>query len=357
MSLWDFFGKVLLWWNGRPILHFDNIYGVFLLCNPQICRLIRSQGVQRLASVTQAGTPSLTGWIKPVYRLDHMIGAMLLVRQAGGSIDEQIAALLHDVTHTAFSHVVDIVYMEELGGKSFHEQNVLNRVRRTDIPSILGKGWEEYFKEENFPLLEQPSPNLCADRGDYSPRDAVAFGESTNGFTKQYFLSITSINNRLAITSNDIAKEFCLMTLHTNRNFYNHPKGVGLYYCSAAALRRAVKMNLLSEYDFETKSCRQVWKILHSIRDPEIEKYLKMIEEDRMKKLSDSVFKLVPVGSHKLGKEAQLLASSARIRPRFVDPLVKTGESSAERLSDLDEEVKHLLASLETYYVDVYYVG
>jgi HD superfamily phosphohydrolase len=34
---------------------------------------------------------------------------MLLVRRLGASLEEQIAALLHDVSHTAFSHVIDSV--------------------------------------------------------------------------------------------------------------------------------------------------------------------------------------------------------------------------------------------------------
>ncbi len=34
---------------------------------------------------------------------------MMLVNRLGGSLEEQIAALLHDVSHTAFSHVIDYV--------------------------------------------------------------------------------------------------------------------------------------------------------------------------------------------------------------------------------------------------------
>ena len=35
---------------------------------------------------------------------------MLLIKKLGGSVEEQIAGLLHDVSHTAFSHVIDYVF-------------------------------------------------------------------------------------------------------------------------------------------------------------------------------------------------------------------------------------------------------
>lgn len=35
---------------------------------------------------------------------------MLLNRQLDASMEEQIVALLHDVSHTAFSHVIDYVF-------------------------------------------------------------------------------------------------------------------------------------------------------------------------------------------------------------------------------------------------------
>ena len=43
---------------------------------------------------------------------------MLLVRKAGGSAEAQAAALLHDIAHTALSHVVDGVF-----GYVVHEED------------------------------------------------------------------------------------------------------------------------------------------------------------------------------------------------------------------------------------------
>lgn len=52
-------------------------------------------------------------------RYDHSVGVMLLIRMLGGTLEEQIAGLLHDVSHTAFSHVADYVF--ENRDEDYHE--------------------------------------------------------------------------------------------------------------------------------------------------------------------------------------------------------------------------------------------
>ena len=70
---------------------------------------------------------------------------MLLIKKMGGSIEEQIAGLLHDVSHTAFSHVVDFVldHPEE----NYHELIFNEVVRSSPIPQILEK--YQCFEEMN----------------------------------------------------------------------------------------------------------------------------------------------------------------------------------------------------------------
>jgi HD superfamily phosphohydrolase len=69
---------------------------------------------------------------------------MLLVRKLGGSLEEQIAALLHDVSYTAFSHVIDYVLQEK--GEDYHEQIFEEVITNSTIPSILDKYGFSTFK-------------------------------------------------------------------------------------------------------------------------------------------------------------------------------------------------------------------
>ena len=56
---------------------------------------------------------ALLGITQPITRYEHSVGVMLLARRVGGGLREQVAALLHDVSHTAFSHVIDHVFHDQ----------------------------------------------------------------------------------------------------------------------------------------------------------------------------------------------------------------------------------------------------
>lgn len=88
----------------------DAIYGRNEITEPVLLDLMKSDAMQRLKGISQHGVTALLGITPPFSRFDHSVGVMLLVRRLGASLEEQVAALLHDVSHTAFSHVIDFVF-------------------------------------------------------------------------------------------------------------------------------------------------------------------------------------------------------------------------------------------------------
>ena len=117
LDLWLFFLlpiRLAKWiWLHRPYIWKDDIYGWCWEYDPTVCSVIRSPTFRRLDGILQAGTPALLGFLpKEVTRKSHCLGTMRLVRHCGGSSQEQLAALLHDVTHCAFSHVADLLFQD-----------------------------------------------------------------------------------------------------------------------------------------------------------------------------------------------------------------------------------------------------
>ena len=99
----------------KSITIFDKIYGTYKITSPVIIKLLKSSPVQRLKKIAQFGVPDQLYHLKGYSRYDHSVGVFLLLRKLEASELEQIAGLLHDVSHTAFSHVIDYVYnMSEL---------------------------------------------------------------------------------------------------------------------------------------------------------------------------------------------------------------------------------------------------
>jgi len=158
----------------------DNIYGEFEI-DDVLAELISSKPVQRLKGIHQGGASYLVNSQWNVTRYEHSVGVMLLIKQLGGSLEEQIAGLLHDVSHTAFSHVVDFVL--ENKAEDYHEDIFLDVIRTSEIPNILNKYNYDYeyllFNIAKWNLLEQPAPELCADRVDYTLRDMYVYGQAS----------------------------------------------------------------------------------------------------------------------------------------------------------------------------------
>src|SRR3972149_6643629 len=145
---------------------------------PSLIDLMHTAAMQRLRGVLQHGITGLIGITRPTTRFEHSVGVMLLVQRLGASLEEQIAALLHDVSHTAFSHVIDYVY-DGHDRQSYHEEMKEPHMAASDLPDVLathGYHWRDFLHEEDFALLEQPAPALCADRLDYFLRDSRDLG-------------------------------------------------------------------------------------------------------------------------------------------------------------------------------------
>src|SRR3989344_7997084 len=157
----------------------DRVYGDFEIDEPVILELINSKTTQRLKDIDQAGyfEPHSPGTAHS--RFEHSIGVYLLLKMYGAPIEEQIAGLIHDVSHSAFSHCID--YVLDVGSEKEHnhQDNFFDvYIRKTQIPEIIEKyGFDpDYiFNDKNFPLEEKELPDLCADRIDYSLRTATIF--------------------------------------------------------------------------------------------------------------------------------------------------------------------------------------
>ncbi|RDC55676.1 HD domain-containing protein [Pedobacter chinensis] len=161
--------------------------------------LLNTDALKRLAGIHQSGAIFLVNPDICHSRLEHAIGVMMLIRKLGGSELEQIAGLLHDISHTAFSHVGDYVfdYLEE----DYHEKVFAEVLCRSEIPDVLLKhGYSiNQILYGTFDILEQPMPSLCADRLDYTLRDGVYGGIISRQRAREFLNSIVLKDGKIAV--------------------------------------------------------------------------------------------------------------------------------------------------------------
>ena len=164
----------------------DRVYGRISVEDAGILDLIGCPTFQRLKGVMQAGPSALAFPFKDVTRFEHSLGVFVLLRRLRAPRREQVAGLLHDISHTAFSHAVDFVFTSQ--EQDHHEHLKPLMLDRPDLARALarlGYSPRDFYDDSIYPLLEQPIPLLCADRLDYFLRDGLACGVVTSDFVER----------------------------------------------------------------------------------------------------------------------------------------------------------------------------
>jgi len=122
----------------------QTIYGNCMVNEPVLCELINSNAFNRLKGVNQYGIVRYIHQSKlPYTRYTHSLGVFFLLRRYGATIEEQIAGLLHDVSHGVFSHVTDLVmeksHVIDQTKDAYQDKKHLWILSQTDVPDILAK--------------------------------------------------------------------------------------------------------------------------------------------------------------------------------------------------------------------------
>jgi HD superfamily phosphohydrolase len=257
----------------------DPLYGEWTVSEPVLVDLIRSRDFQRLHGVLQHGIASYIRHFTSVTRFEHSVGTMLLVRRLGGGLKEQIAALLHDVSHTAFSHVIDHVFDEE---GSFHEVHKREFYEQSDLPSVLGMHgfeWTEFLHETEFPLLEQDAPKLCADRVDYGFRDSIAFQQLSLEDAQQIVQHLVAFPSAdvscrcISFNNSKAAKQFAMAYMCTDKVAWSEPVESANSRLVASIIRLAVTKKVLEIVDLWSTDV-ELWERLSQSSDTVIQKML-----------------------------------------------------------------------------------
>src|SRR3989344_2443568 len=254
----------------------DGVYGEFEISEPVLLELIASPSIQRLKGISQMGMPQ-EYWHTPVFsRYEHSIGVMLILRKLNASINEQIAGLLHDVSHTAFSHVADWVFGDPT--KEDHQDNIFEEfVLKSEIPGILEKNnisTKEILDFSNFPLLEQELPELCADRIDYTLRELNAIGKEA--LARELAGDLISFNSRIVFKSKELAESFANSFISRNNQHWAAPESRLRYYLLSDILKEAMLKEIISKEDFG-KTDQEVLSAITLSKDASLLEKLKIL--------------------------------------------------------------------------------
>jgi hypothetical protein len=239
----------------------DPIYGTIPVTE-KISKILHSPFFKRLNQVHQNGVSFLVDPRQSTSRYQHSLGALALAQLLGADESTQVAALLHDVSHTAFSHLADLVFQHK-------SQNYHDLIRKQFLESEEGKKFiaecgissKELACELNRVVK---GDNLNVDRIDYCIRDLSSINQI-------YHPEYSSILNQLVIEDGVIkcknlatAKLFFEKFLQVNQEVYFDPKGEAASVAVTTILKKMLDSGELSENDFLTTDDQLIEKIKNS---------------------------------------------------------------------------------------------
>lgn len=309
--------------DNTKILLKDPIYGKFFIDSPVLIELINSKPLQRLKKLNQYGIPDEFYHLKNHgSRYNHSLGVMLLLKRLGASEEEQIAGLTHDISHTAFSHVIDWVFgkgeTEEFQNQQ-HEKFLLN----SEVVKILkkyGLDPKQIASHKHFKLLEQKIPNLCADRIDY------AIKEFPKKIAKLCLKNFIVKDRKIIFKNKKAAKVFARNFLKRHLKHWGEFEAVARYGLLAKALQIALKEKIIKFDDFWQYDKFIIEKLKKS-KNNKIKKILSILREKSLKKL--------PVSKKVVHKKF-----------RYVDPeFIKNGK--LVKLSNVNKKFQNELKEAE----------
>lgn len=265
----------------NPITIHDPVYGDVTFTEPLFVDLYHADAVQRLTAIYQGG---ITAFIKPeraTTRLDHCLGVAALLRRLGANPVEQAAGLLHDVPHTAFSHVVDFVFPNH--AHTYHEEHREDMLEGSEIPAICarhGLDWRYVSDAENFALLEQPLPQLCADRLDYFLRDGTVDVGTFSAADAQSLLAHLRVwEGQIVVDDLDAARWLGEQFIRLDDVCWCSVQEVGWYAVMAEALRAALELGVIVEADFAGTDA-VLFERLRAVNAPAIQRWLVLLRRD-----------------------------------------------------------------------------
>ncbi|MDO8625158.1 MAG: HD domain-containing protein [Candidatus Diapherotrites archaeon] len=305
----------------------DPVYGPVSFSDSVILDLmVGSKALRRLKGVSQIGANQFLQR-GDFSRFEHSVGVAALLQRFGASRDEQVMGLIHDVSHPAFSHVIDFVF-DTSRNEDFHEQQFEVFVKKTDIPAILQKHGlriDDFLHAEKFRMLERPIPDLCADRIDYFLRHLVH--EYHQKELAQRFLKAIHFDSKEGFFVSDAqtGREMAEWFLRANRELFADVKMTAASWILADSIRSGLRVGALTK--------DQLWTT-----DAFVLERLKFHAHPSVQNPLEKLF-----AGFSACEDEKIYDIALEKKSRWIDPFVKAEGGRLKRVSEVFPDFKQTL--------------
>ena len=294
----------------QPQIHnvsdFENTIHGTVDCQEAVLKeLCASPVMQRLKHIHQYGTYSIAHPFsegRTYTRYRHSLGVLKMVQLAKEkgakiSLGQMIAALLHDCSHTAFSHSTEGLFMGGDINGNYQDKIHGTFLKKHGVLDIVGKygfSLEDILPDHpQYTALEQPKPNICADRLEYNLHSGYLTGLLTDQDRQAILSDIRFENNQWYFTNPALAAKLARVSLHDALHTWASPASQLMGMHTSKALKILVDRKIITLEDVQyNKNDDEIWKIMMVSSIPEVQQAAQDIFH------IDETFKIVEEGEH-----------------------------------------------------------
>lgn len=298
----------------------DRIYEKFEIADPVILELIATRPFQRLKRINQYGGVDL---VFPgrygVTRYEHSLGVWRVLQSLGAAREIQVAGLLHDIGHTAFSHMVDMAMAGS--AEDYHEKNMRLIEGMGEIDSVLRRHRLRLLNADDCPEIKRSLPDVGADRVDYGVRDYVGAVNSGSELGERVLAGIELAGREIVFTDPSTAGDYALTGLEAMWLCIYEPSVACVYQALTEIIRTGIGEGWIQEEDLFGDDT-SLFSIIESNRERIPETHFKLFT-------TPFTVEEVP--------EAEADFNHIKLKVRYFDPPVRVGDRM-ERVSALNPE-------------------
>lgn len=256
--------------------HYDVVWGNVEIEDKSIQKIIKHSAFKRLKNIWISTYGYLFELKRNSTRYEHSIGVYLLLKNFKASEEEQVAGLIHDISHTALSHVSTYAFQGKYTGVEFHELQHEKIVKNSGLAELInnsGFDTNKLLHNSAHTLLENELPDICADRIDYALRDGLHLQILSRQQVNTVLKGLKVYNGEFIFKNLEAAYIYSFNFYLLNLMYYGSATEAHFNHDFGNLVKFAVKEGILKENDWFTDDVYVTNKLKKSKND-KIKKWL-----------------------------------------------------------------------------------
>lgn len=227
----------------------------------------RLKGIGMNCGCEYTSFPSRRNYI-PYSRFDHSLGVALIIWHFTADPAQAMAGLLHDISTPVFAHVIDFLHGDHMHQESTESATAQFIAQSDSLAQVLSRchlSLEAVSDYHRYPIADNDSPKLSADRLEYTLGNGVNYGFiSTEEAARLYQDLTVGVNEygepELVFRHAEIAKSFAELSLRCSKVYVSDEDRYAMQML-AELLKSAIDNGVLQESDLYLQE-RDVIRVL-----------------------------------------------------------------------------------------------